>query len=133
MPDDQNNPATLKQLKEVIANLKAELKIDIDKSLESFKASQTKEIKKEICKQNADAMKKLNFQEKKKRSKNVILRGIPELSENQTNEVGNLVLITDGFGIKKLNLEESIIFTKRLGKPNGKRPSKIFKNSIYRI
>lgn len=63
--------------------------------------------------------------EKKERAKNLILRGVPEVNNKNVTEKCNFIEVVDKLGIKKLSLEEIIVFVKRLGGEPGKRPLKV--------
>lgn len=122
---DPSKPATLQQITGLMANLKKDIKSDFDASLEIFKTDQQEIIKQEICKQNKGLERRLEFLEKKERQKNIILRGVPEPSGQDHSEITNIAGIVEYMGIKKLNLEEVIVYARRLGKVPGKRPLKI--------
>lgn len=69
MSENSDKPATLKQLQEVIGNLKNELKADFDNSLANFKQQQTDIIVKEIKSKTQFLKRNSTFWRKKREPK----------------------------------------------------------------
>lgn len=130
MDEDDSRPATVGDIKLLIANLKKGHEAYVKAAIDTLRNEQNDNIQAEVKKAIAPFSRKVAEMDKYTRLKNLIFRGIPDTPETNRDEIGNLIEIFKAFEFDNFEMDKSIVFAVRLGQNKGNRNLKVVFNTF---